>query len=63
MKLTSDPKRIEQAHYILQKLEDQIVGDMVPTTPEAFIARLQRAHKEVWQAIYQLNEAYDVEVK
>ena len=66
MKLTKDAIRIEQAHYLLQRLEDQIVGDMKPATGKTleqsnaiYANRLEALHKEVWKVIECLNEAYD----
>jgi GTP1/Obg family GTP-binding protein len=66
MKLTADPKRIDEAHYILQRLEDEIVGAMQPTykvvkadIERIYKNRLDSIYKEVWRAIRCLNEAYD----
>lgn len=65
MKLTSDPKRIEKAHDILQRLEDEIVGSMAPVdnkTPDEvnkiYYKRLDTLYDKVWKAIKCLNEAY-----
>lgn len=66
MKLTADPKRIEEAHYILQRLEDEVVGSMAPAskqtvedTERAYNKRLESIYTAVWRAIRCLNEAYD----
>lgn len=62
MKLTADPKRIEKAHDILQRLEDEVVGAMMitpETTTKHMANRLKSIFDEVWKAIYCLNEAYD----
>lgn len=66
MKITNNPQRIEKAHYLLQRLEDQIVGSMSPirdkTLEEAnkmYIRRLELIYDEVWKSIKCLNEAYD----
>jgi len=66
MKLTADPKRIDEAHYILQRLEDEVVGDMVPVLSQdmdrinqVFKSRLEAIHTQVWRAIRCLNEGYD----
>ncbi len=69
MKLTSDPKRIEKAHDILQRLEDEIVGSMAPvdskTSDEVnkiYCKRLDILHDKVWKAIKCLNEAYENDI-
>ena len=66
MRLTSDPKRIENAHHILQRLEDEVVGSMNPTSKQTvdeaelvYNKRLESIWTEVWKAIRCLNEAYD----
>lgn len=62
MKLTKEESRIEEAHLILQKLEDQIVGYMTiqSTNPEVINNRLESLRQEVLKAIHQLNEEYDL---
>lgn len=62
MKLTADPKRIEQAHDLLQRLEDEVVGSM-SITPETTLQhmkhRMNTIHNKIWDVIRCLNEAYD----
>jgi hypothetical protein len=71
MKITTDSKRIEEAHYILQRLEDEVVGYMPPDINvcgdeerinKVYKNRLNSVHREVLRAIRMLNEAYDASV-
>jgi hypothetical protein len=62
MKLTTDIKRINDAHYTLIRLEDEIVGAMFrgDSSMEKIINnRLESIRTEVWKAIKCLNEALD----
>lgn len=64
-KITTNPERIDRAHYLLQRLEDEIVGYTGPVFGDedeinaTFKARLDRLHVGVWEVIRELNEAYD----
>jgi hypothetical protein len=62
---TKDPKRIERAHYLLDRLEDLIVGFMSPPPPtfttveqtaKMFIKRLEAVHTDVIEILKELNE-------
>ena len=62
MKLTTDIKRIDEAHYTLVRLEDEIVGAMFrgDSAIEKIINnRLEGIRKEILKAIKCLNEALD----